>query len=287
MGTVMEMVVYLDLVVGLNGLLDYLLLCVCGRVTASPLCRWRLFAAAAVGGLYAGVSLLPEFSFLGGMFWQIVFGALLCLIAFGPGRCLLRQCVVLFLLAAAFSGLVLVLTELFSAPGALVGGRVYYPVSLGVLLLTGGGSYGVMKWGLSRLRHQGGDVAELEISLGENRVKLTALRDTGNTLRDPISGWGVAVADWTVLHRLLPQAKLRREQFAEPAGLMELLREAAPQASFRLIPYKAVGVEHGLLLALRPEEVKIGGRREQLLVGFSPVGVSDGGGYEALLGGAV
>lgn len=283
----MEMVVYLDVVVALNGLLDYLLLMVCGRVTASPLRRWRIAFAALTGGIYAGVSLLPEFSFLGNVVWQLVFGGLLCLIAFGPGRCLIRQCVVLILLAAAFSGLVLVLTELFSAPGAMVGGRVYYPISLGVLLLTGGGAYGLMKWGLGRLRHHGGDVAELEIMLHENRVRLTALRDTGNTLKDPISGCQVLVADWTVLQRLLPQADLRQERFLEPAGLMTELSGQVPQAAFRLIPYKAVGVEHGLLLALRPEEVKINGRREQLLVGFSPVRISDGGGYEALLGGVV
>lgn len=283
----MEMVIYLDIVVALNGLLDYLLLSVCGRVTASPRNVKRLILAAVVGGAYAGISLFPEFSFLGNVFWQLVFGVCLCLLAFGPGRCLVRQCVVLFLLAAAFSGLVLVLTELFSAPGAMVGGRVYYPISLSVLLLTGGVAYGLMKWGLSRLKHQGGDVAELEITLNGNRVQLTALRDTGNTLHDPISGCQVLVADWTVLRRLLPQTCLRREQFSEPAGLLEELSGQAPQASFRLIPYKAVGVEHGLLLALRPEEVKINGRREQLLVGFSPVEISDGGGYEALLGGVV
>lgn len=283
----MEMVIYLDIVVALNGLLDYLLLSVCGRVTASPRNVKRLILAAVVGGAYAGISLFPGFSFLGNVFWQLVFGVCMCLLAFGPGRCLVRQCVVLFLLAAAFSGLVLVLTELFSAPGAMVGGRVYYPISLSVLLLTGGVAYGLMKWGLSRLKHQGGDVAELEITLNGNRVQLTALRDTGNTLHDPISGCQVLVADWTVLRRLLPQTCLRREQFSEPAGLLEELSSQAPQASFRLIPYKAVGVEHGLLLALRPEEVKINGRREQLLVGFSPVEISDGGGYEALLGGVV
>lgn len=283
----MEMVVYLDIVVALNGLLDYLLLSVCGRVTASPRNTKRLILAAAAGGIYAGASLLPGFTFLGSVFWQLIFGVCLCLLAFGPGRCLIRQSVVLFLLAAAFSGLVLVLTELFSAPGAMVGGRVYYPISLSVLLLTGGVAYSLMKWGLSRLQHQGGDVADLEITLNGNRVQLTALRDTGNTLRDPISGCQVLVADWTVLRRLLPQTSLRREQFLEPAGLLEELSGKVSQSSFRLIPYKAVGVEHGLLLALRPEEVKINGRREQLLVGFSPVEISDGGGYEALLGGVV
>lgn len=283
----MEMVVYLDVVAVLNGLLDYLLLSVCGTVTASPVNRLRLFLAASVGGIYAGASLLPELSFLGNLFWQLVFGVLLCLIAFGPGRGLLRRSLVLMLLAAAFSGLVLVLTELFSAPEALMGGRVYYPINFGVLLLTGGVSYALMKWGLSRLKHQGGDIAQLEIFQGENRVRFTALRDTGNTLKDPISGCQVLVADWTLLRKLLPGTELRQEQFKEPAALMEFLAKTAPRTAFRLIPYKAVGVEHGLLLAMRPQEVRINGKRESLLVGFSPVRVSDGGGYEALLGGVV
>ena len=227
---VMEMVVYLDVVVALNGLLDYLLLSVCGTVTASPVNRLRLLLAASVGGIYAGASLLPELSFLGNLFWQLVFG---------------------------------------------------------VLLFTGGASYALMKWGLSRLKHQGGDIAQLEILQGENRVRFTALRDTGNTLKDPISGCQVLVADWTLLRKLLPGTELRQEQFKEPAALMELLAKSAPRTAFRLIPYKAVGVEHGLLLAMRPEEVRINGKKESLLVGFSPVRVSDGGGYEALLGGVV
>ena len=42
-----------------------------------------------------------------------------------------------------------------------------------------------------------------------------------------------------------------------------------------------------MLLAIRPEEAKIGGKREAILMAFSPVPVSDGGGYEALLGGVL
>lgn len=67
------------------------------------------------------MSLLPGFRFLGSLFWELIFGAVLCLVAFGPGRGIIRRSVVFLLLAAAFSGIVLVLTELFSAPAALVG----------------------------------------------------------------------------------------------------------------------------------------------------------------------
>lgn len=78
---------------------------------------------------------------------------------------------------------------------------------------------------------------------------------------------------------------MERTQFSNPVLLMEWLQQTVPDMHTRLIPYKTVGVEHGMLLAMRPQEVKISGKREMLLLAFSPVPVSDGGGYEALLGG--
>lgn len=279
----MEMVVYLDGVLLLNALTDYLLLLACGNLTASPIRRVRVGLAGVLGGGYAMLSLVPGLTFLGGLFWQAVFAVALCLVAFGPGKMLLRQSIVLFLLAAAFSGVVLLLTELFSAPAALVGKRVYYPVSFGVLVLTAGGAYGGIAWGLNRLQHHGGDVVQTEISLGGQTVHITALRDTGNTLKDPISGCGVLIADGEVFRKLLPGL----EPGKDPAALLAQVREAAPETSPRLIPYKTIGVENGLLLALKPQEVKISGKQETLLIACSPVPVSDGGGYEALLGGAL
>lgn len=275
------MVVYLDQVAVLNGLLDYLLLLTCGRVTASPICRWRVALAGALGGLYGAASLI--WPWLGTFLGQMLSCGVLCLTAYGPGRLLLRRSVVLCLLAAAFSGIVLVLTELFAAPMALVGRRVYYPVSFAVLVLTGGGAYGVMKWALGHLEHQGGDVVQAEVCLHQRTVLLTALRDTGNTLRDPVSGCPVMVCDGDLLHRLLPEVS--QVELSDPVALMARLRTIAPETSPRLIPYKAVGVQRGLLLTLRPREVKVLGKRETLLLAFTPGTVSDGGGYQALLGG--
>jgi stage II sporulation protein GA (sporulation sigma-E factor processing peptidase) len=275
--------VYVDEVFLLNGLVDYLLLRVCAKLTLSPLYRKRLLLAGAFGGAYAVWSLLPGWTFLGCLLWRCVSTGLLCFVAFGRSRMLLRQSLVLLLLAAAFSGLVLLLTELFSAPAALIGGTVYYPLSLGVLILTAGGSYGLISWGLGRLMQHGGDVEQVELTLLGKTLRLTALHDTGNTLKDPLSGCPVLVTDWQVLASLIPG--LSQAAFSSPQDLVTRLRETKPELSPRLIPYKTVGVGHGLLLALRPEEVKISGKQETLLIAFSPVAVSDGGGYQALLGG--
>jgi stage II sporulation protein GA (sporulation sigma-E factor processing peptidase) len=279
------MTVYVDEVFVLNGLIDYLLLRVCAKLTLAPLRSGRILLAGILGGLYAVVSLLPGWTFLGNLLWRCVSTGGLCFVAFGSSPGLLRRSVVLILLAAAFSGLVLLLTELLSAPAALIGGAVYYPLSLGVLVLTAGGSYALISWGLGRLVQHGGDVEQVELTLLGRTLRFTALHDTGNTLRDPLSGCPVLVTDWQVLSELLPELSLTSENFLSPQALVPRLRQEKPELSPRLIPYKTVGVSHGLLLALRPEEVKISGKQETLLIAFSPVAVSDGGGYQALLGG--
>lgn len=276
------MTVYLDGVWLVNGLVDYLLLVASGKLTATPIRRSRILLAGCLGGLYGIVCLLPGWSFLGSIFWRGIMAFLLCLLAFGFGKHILRQMVVLLLLTAAFFGVVLLLTELFSTPAALIGGSVYYPVNTPTLVLTAGCAYGLISWGMGRLSHQGGDIIPVEVSVGEQTIGFNALRDTGNTLRDPISGVPVMVADQSLLKKLLPGKPVFSET---PQQLLEELYREAPRLRPRLIPYKTVGVAHGMLVALQPDEIKISGRRENILMAFSPVSVSDGGGYQALLGG--
>ena len=279
------MTVYLDQVWLLNGLVDYLLLRASGRLLGMPLRRMQLALAGAAGGIYAALSLLPGMAFLQSGLCRVLAAALLCLCAFWSPKGLLRQTIVLFLLAAAFSGITLLLTQCFSAPGALIGGTVYYPLSLGVLVLTAGGACGLISWGLMRLVQHGGGVAEVQAKLGKEAVTFTALYDTGNTLRDPISGCPVLVADWTLLGQLLPNTSVTREELERPEQLLLRLKRTRPELHPRLIPYKTVGTAQGMLLALRPGCIKVEGREESLLMAFSPVEVSDGGGYRALLGG--
>ena len=279
------MTVYLDLVWLLNGVVDYLLLSVSGRLLGMPRNRLRLLLSGAAGGIYAALSLLPGMGFLQGNLCRIFGAAMLCYGAGGPARGLLRQTAVLFLLAAAFSGVTLLLTECFSAPGALIGGTVYYPLSLGVLILTAGGACGLMSWGLGRLMQHGGDIAQVELTVAGVTRQISALYDTGNTLKDPLSGCPVLVADWTLLRDCCPDLKIKSADLTAPEQLLGRLHHAYPQLHPRLLPYKTVSNAGGMLLAVTPEKILIQGRGERMLIAFSPVTVSDGGGYQALLGG--
>ena len=75
--------------------------------------------------------------------------------------------------------------------------------------------------------------------------------------------------------------KLTELPEADYIALLARLAPQFPRAKLRLIPFRAVGVESGLLLALRCRS----GRRE-ILVAVNPDPVGGSGPYEALLGGA-
>ena len=71
----------------------------------------------------------------------------------------------------------------------------------------------------------------------------------------------------------------------DPAAALPRLGTGEWRSRFRLLPYRSVGVDRGLLLAVRVDSLELDGRgRGPVLVALSPTPVSDGGGYQALVG---
>ena len=124
------------------------------------------------------------------------------------------------------------------------------------------------------------------LTLEGRRVALTALVDTGNTLTDPATGRPVLVAEADSLEELLPPGlRPGPAELRDPAGVLERLEDGPWRLRFRLLPYRAVGVERGLLLALRMDRVQVGEEdRGPMLAALSPTPVSDGGAYRVLVG---
>ena len=89
--------------------------------------------------------------------------------------------------------------------------------------------------------------------------------------------------------RLFPkELPLTTEELTAPDCVLQRLDQGRWRGRFRLLPYRAVGVACGLLLAVRVDSLWVDGRdRGSVLVALSPTPVSDGGGYGALIGAAM
>lgn len=274
-------VVYIDLLFLLNFTANYLLLLASGRMAGSVLSRPRIAAGAAVGGLYAAAVFLPGFHWLAA--WPCKLGAsgLMLLAAYGRERRLLRTAVFFLGASAALAGGVLAV-ELLGGTSLLIEHGVFYSqVDLRLLLLLFLLCYFLLslffrKVGAQRSRQ----LTNLRLKLLGKEVRLTALVDTGHSLTDPVTNRMVIVADGERLKGCLPEAVLS----LPPAEAVSACHRLGIPG-VRLIPYRAIGVGCGLLLALKAEEVELDGVPQgALLVALSPTPVGEGEGYQALVG---
>ena len=281
-GQVIFLTVYLDVAFALNATVNYCLLTASGRLGGGELSACRLIPAAALGGFYSVFALFPGLSFLNFFGMKILVSVLMLVLAFRIRMRTVRIGVLFWALSFCFAGAVLIATKLFRSDLLLLGGGVYYPVSAFGLMLVAAVGYTLARLGFSGLCiHTDAQIVPLRLSFGKYTAEVRALLDTGNTLRDPLTNEAVTVVNWEVLCSFLPHLHLHQEEFLKPTVLMEKLSVLAPGLKTRLIPYKAVGVQTGFLLAAKLDELNGG---KPILTAFSPNTVSDGGNYEALIG---
>ena len=283
------MTIYVDEVFALNFLIDWLLLKTSVTLTGQRCAGWRLAIAALVGAVYAVLVLAPGLRLLARLPFRLAVFALMACVAFGFGRQALRPGLWYFGVCCGFFGLAYAVSALTGSGVLLLGGAAWYAVSFRFLALLTGLSYAAVRLLLPRLsQHRGAQTVGLTLYLGERSTAITALRDTGNTLRDPVSGERVLVADRQVLRRLLPSLPLTDRQLSSPAELLQTMAALCPQLRTRLIPYRAVGTASALLLAIRCSYTSDRQRsKTPILVALSPTPISDGGLYQALTGGSL
>ena len=281
-------VIYVDTLFLLNAAVDYLLLLASARLAGEPLARLRFLLGAALGGMYAVAIFLPGLSFLARPPCRLAAAVLMVLAAFWKSRRLLRQVVIFLALSCAFGGGVLAIGLLGGRGLTLSNGVLYSGMDLKIVLLSAAGCYGALTLLFQRTgRHTAaaGELRPVRLTLGERQVSLIALVDTGNTLTDPATGRPVLVAEADCVEELLPPGiRPSPADLRDPAGTLERLEDPW-RRRFRLLPYRSVGVDRGLLLAVRVDQVQVGEEdRGPMLTALSPTPVSDGGGYRALLG---
>lgn len=283
--------VYVDSVFVLNALMDYLLLLCTGRLAGVSLRRRRYALAAILGGAYAVAVFLPGCGFLSLLPVKIAAGVVLSVIAFGGEERLARLTLLLFAVSCAMAGCVLGLGLLAGSAVPVVRGVFYTDVSAKVLLIAAGAAYLVLTVVFrAAARHGlGGELVGVRVCINGRTAALTALLDTGSALRDPVTGTAVLVTSPGALDGALPpqvRRLLTPDLLRFPPDLLEPLQQAAPQLRCRLVPYRAVGVPGGLLLAVHSDWTEIAGERYPgLMVALSPTAL--GPGYAALWGGQV
>ncbi len=257
------MKVYMDMVLILNFLVDFLLLYGTNKLAGFSGSQKRTALASLLGAAYAGLCFLPGYTFLAGGIWPFAVLTAMAGTAFGFCKSGLRRGVVFFLLSMALGG---ISTGLGS-------------MGLWSLVLAGAGL-----WLMCLLGFGGGKLGStyipVTIIFRDKQVTLTALVDTGNTLKDPLSGAPVLIADSYAAEKLMA---LTARDLENPLKTIT----SGVHKGLRLIPYHAVGTVGGMLLGIKPDLCLANGKQTDYIVAFAPQKIGQGKPYEALAGGSL
>lgn len=278
------MVVYLDVLFAVNALMDGATLLAASALGGVRAGRLRLLLAAVLGGGYAVLAAI--WPLLAMLPVRVLAGIGLCAAAFGRQTAFVRVCALYMVVAASFAGLA---AALGAATGRqmLFGAGYYFAVPLRVLLLAAAVGYavsGVLLRGDAQHGPLRREVARLTICFDGRVCEVRLLHDTGNDLTEPVSGKPALVLGREAACTVLGEGL--RTALSGTADAAACLAALPPALSCRcgLLPYRAVGVEQGLLLYFRPDSVRYtDGKTLDCVCAVGPDGIGNGA-YDGLIG---
>lgn len=279
-------VVYVDTLFFLNLAVDYLLLLLTARLSGVYRRRVHLALGAAVGAALAVVLYFPPIPALPGILLRCGVCLLTVLAAFGLKRGFARLCGIFLLLTLMLAGLLFAIS--FGNRGELLqNGVLYLDISGYVMLIGFTALYLLSGLVMGKGRTQIGQRRQdIVVEMAGRKAQFRALCDSGNLLRDPISGRRVMLVECNAAAKLFdgPGALLLqnlREQ--QPEELLPLLRRCCKTA-FWLLPAQTVSGE-SILIVFRPERMWIDGKpTEEYLIGLASAATEIGGDCHALIG---
>ncbi len=120
---------------------------------------------------------------------------------------------------------------------------------------------------------------------GKN-ISLNALLDTGNSLKEPITKKPVTIVEFEAIKTILPE-KLRLIFYEKQEDDLNMLLEVDKKADIRLIPFKSLGKENGLLVGIKIDRLNIETTPptivENAILGIANFPLSNDNFYKAIL----
>ena len=255
------MIVYIDIVLIENIFMNYIILFATATINKTEIRLIRIFLASLLGGIYAVVSYISELELYKTLALKILLSLAMVYIALKPEsikRCL-KQLLIFYLTSFTFGGTAFALLYFVKPSEILMKNGVYigsYPLKIAIL----GGIVGFVilvvafKFAKGRMNSKN-MYCKIEIQLQQKIVDSIAMIDSGNLLKEPISGNPVIIVETSILKNILPNQILENTQEIIEGKTENIPIEYA--SKLRVIPFTSLGMPNGMLLGIKSDQITI------------------------------
>lgn len=207
------LIIYVDVLVVLNTLVNYFILLGVRKMTRSYTKRWRLVLGALFGGVSSVLIFIENLGIIMTLL-KIVLAVMMIVITFGikPYKRFFKRVILLFAITFIFGGIALAVYMFFDKDILIYSnGIIYFDIDMTFLTLISVISYIVITLVTKITEKKASKSREYIVTLKNNDTTITCsgFMDTGNSLREPFSGYPVIMVDKDIFNKMFTDEKVR------------------------------------------------------------------------------
>ena len=284
------MTVYLDIILLENICMNYIILLATGIINKCKISHFRILVSSVLGAIYAIITYLNIFEVYSNIIFKIILSIVMMYIAYlaKEPRKLFKELIIFYLTSFAFGGISFALLYMINPSQVKLRNGVFvgtYPLKI-VLM---GGMIGFLIIIIAFRSYKGRmnkkDIYyDIKIKIADKEIDTKAIIDTGNFLKEPITGFPVVVVERSLMYDIMPKSLLNNIDEIL-GGNLEKIDEPEYISRIRVIPYSSLGNKNGMLLGIKADEVIIENKViNNIILGIYKDSLTKMGEYRALVG---
>lgn len=258
----------------------------------------RLLISSIIGSAYAVMVYLNILSVYSNIIAKIILSIVMIYVAFNPQNIkqFVKKLLIFYLVSFIFGGCTFALIYFIEPRNAQMRNGVFvgtYPLKVALIAGTVAFLITQIAFKINKSKLSSKDaLLKVKIYYEGKILELNALLDSGNMLKDPISGMPVIIVERQKLNAIIPEKILEHIEKIMGGDDQKEKSNIEVQkylSKVRMIPFMSIGKENGMLVGIRIDKIRIENddqtiEKNNVIVGVYNKKISKDNKYNALIG---
>lgn len=256
------MTIYIDVVLLENICMNYIILFATAYITKTKIKHIRLFVSSLLGAIYAILTYTGIFPLYSNFAVKVILSICMVYIAFAPKNIknMLKKLILFYLISFTLGGCAFALLYIIRPQDIFMKNGVYigtYPIK--IIFLAGIIGFVITYLSFSSVKNKISKkelIYQIDIKICGRNLVTKVILDTGNMLKEPISGAPVILIERDILKNILPDNLLNNIENILGGDEKNSI-DIEYRNRLRVIPFSSIGKDNGIMVGIKSDEVKV------------------------------
>ena len=291
------MVIYIDIILIENILMNYIIFLATTIILKKKIRYFKIFISSLIGSLYAVIGYVTRISIYFNIISKIILSIIMVYIAYNPKdiKETLKDLILFYLTTFTFGGVATYLIYVIKPHNIVIKNGVYDGSYILKIIFIGailGSILLVIAFKFVKNKINRKDlICQIKITMNHKEKEIKAMIDTGNMLKEPITGKPVIVVEYSCLYNFISKEILNNIERILGGNFENIPEKIKNEyiGRLKIIPFSSLGKQNGLLLGIKLDEFEVENyenliKRNDVIMGIYNKSLTKYGEYNALIG---